>query len=436
LTLVADPKEDGQAWLLPAILDSAPPLETILLVDGAHRVTIQGLCFNGRRERARNGITVRCGTRVHIQRAHFGDFGDARGAALAIAGESEERYVREVVVQGCRFLNGERGVWLGRNTFDLLVADNRFEEFAGSSLLVDPQDTWTDYGLIFVKNRVLTRNAERAAPHIRILPGAEGIRLAENTIEGPERPPVHDLVQAQPAVEVRGGGPMSRRRLEVMMNCILGSSGPGISARQCGPGFLAAGNRVLSCGLSGAPALDLQACTGVLVEDNEILEIEGPGIRASDCARARINGNEIVGTLESKTPRRGATGLLLEGAGTRRVRVTDNRVRSVRGEGIRVANGRSLRLTGNEVEDCGFGIEVRETHHVVVVGNDCRDNSRGGIRVDESVERGIVALNYAILNGPVDLEVRGSRVRSKNNKIDREESVSRGGPKDGAGIPA
>jgi parallel beta-helix repeat protein len=247
---------------------------------------------------------------------------------------------------------------------------------------------------------------------------------------------VHDLLQAQPAIEVRGGGPMSRRRLEVMMNCILGSSGPGIAARQCGPGFLAAGNRVLSCGLSGAPALDFQACTGVLVEDNEILEIEGPGIRASDCARARINGNEIVGTLESKTPRRGATGLLLEGAGTRHVRVTDNRVRSVRGEGIRVANGRSLRLTGNEVEDCGFGIEVRETHNVVVVGNDCRDNSRGGIRVDESVQRGIVALNYAILNGPVDLEVRGSRVRSRNNKIDREESVSRGGPKDGAGIPA
>jgi hypothetical protein len=432
LALVADPNDEGQAWMLPATPDGAQALETILLVDGAHRVTIQGLCFNGRRHRATRGVTIRCGTRIHLQGVHFGDFGDAKGAALTIVGESEERHVREIVVQSCRFLNGGRGVHLGRNTFDLLVADNRFEEVTGPSLLVDPQDTWTDYGLIFVKNRVRARDALRETPHVRILPGAEGIRLAENSIEGPEGRVPSERDEAQPALEVRGGGPMSRRRLEVMSNRIVGCAGSGISARQCGPGFLAAGNTLVACGSSGTPALDLQACTGVLVEDNEISEIEGSGIRVRDCARVRVNGNEIIGTHETHTPRSGTVGILVEGEGCRRLRVTDNRIRSVREDGIRVAAGRSVRLKGNEVEDCGGGIRIREGQQLVLVGNDCRDNSGGGIRIDEGTRRAFVALNYAILNGPVDLEVRGERVRCRSNKIDRGGPVQR----DGAGIPA
>jgi hypothetical protein len=412
--------------------EGAPPLETILLVDGAHRVTIQGLCFNGRRNRASRGVTLRCGTRVHVQGAHFGDFGDAKGAALTIIGESDDRPVREIVVQSCRFLNGARGIHLGRNAYDLLVADNRFEEVSGASLLVDPQDTWTDYGLIFVKNRMRARAAARETAQVRILPGAEGIRLAENSIEGPERVAPREKGEAQPALEVRGGGPMSRRRLEVMTNRIMGCAGAGISARQCGPGFLAAGNFVVACGTSGTPAVDLQACTGVLIEDNEISEIEGPGIRVRDCSRVRVNGNEITGTHESKMPRRGTFGVLVEGEGCRRLRVTDNRVRSVREDGIRIAAGRCVRLKGNEVEDCGGGIRVQDGQQLVLVGNDCRDNSGGGIRIDEGVRRAFVALNYAILNGPVDLEVRGERVRCRSNKVDR------GGPvlPDGAGIPA
>ncbi len=430
LALVADSKEEGQAWLLPATENGAP-LETILLIDGAHRVSIQGLCFNGRRDRATRGVTIRCGTRIHLERAHFGDFGDEKGAPVLIAGESAERPVRGIVVQGCRILNSARGLWLGRDTFDLLVADNRFEEVAGASLLVDPQDTWTDYGLIFVKNRIRARETSRQSPHVRILPGAEGIRLAENSIEGPESAATNPG-EAHPAIEVRGGGPMSRRRLEVMLNRIVGCAGPGISARQCGPGFLAAGNHAVDCGSSGTAAMDLQACTGVLVEDNEIEEIRGPGIRIADCARARVNGNEIVGTRAGTTPRRGTVGILLEGDGCRRLSVTDNRVRSVREEGVRVASGRWVRLKGNEVEDCGIGIRVQDGRQIVLIGNDCRDNSEGGIQVDAAVRRALVALNYAILNGPVDLEIRGERVRCRHNKVDRMGPVQN----DGAGIPA
>ncbi len=441
LKLVADAKEEGQPWLLPHGGDAGPALEALLVVDGVHRVTIQGLCFNGRRTRAASGVLVRCGTRIHLEGCRFGDFGDESGAAITIAGESEERFVREIVIQGCRIQHGARGLTLARNTSDLLVDENRFDDVSGPALLVDPQDTWTDYGLIFVKNRVTSSTAHRRSPHLRVLPGAEGLRLAENTIEMPAgavstegtavaagtagAAGANDAQDEAPAIEVRGGGPMSRRRLEVMLNRVVGSLGPGISARQCGPGFLAAGNHLLACGGPAAPALDLHACTGVLVEDNEISEIEGVGIRVKDCARARINGNEIVGSLEGASPRRGAVGLMLEGDGCRRVRVTDNRIRSVREEGIRVASGKSVRLTGNEVEDCGFGIRVANAQQFILVGNDCRDNSGGGIHVDPQVRRGFVALNYAILNGPVDLEVYGERVRCRSNKVDR-----RGTPED------
>lgn len=222
---------------------------------------------------------------------------------------------------------------------------------------------------------------------------------------------------------------MSRRRLEVMLNHIVGSSGPGIAARQCGPGFLAAGNHLTSCGNQGSPAMDLQACHGVLVEDNEISELEAWGIRVRDCANARINGNEIVGSREGKTPRRGTAGLLFEGEGCRRLKITDNRIRSMREEGISIASGRSLRVTGNEIEDCGLGIRIAGARQLVLVGNDCRDNAGGGIRIDPSVRRGYVALNYAILNGPIDLDVHGERVRCRSNKVDRrgtlEENRSR-----------
>ena len=429
LKIVSDTKEEGQAWLLPSINESEAPLETIFLIDGMHRLTIQGICFNGRRLRARSGILLRCGTRIVLDKCRFGDFGDSKGAAVRIAGESEERYAREIVIQGCRFLNAARGVWLGRNATDLMLHENRFEEISGCSLLVDPQDTWTEYGLIFVRNRVRSSVPHREHPHVRILPGAEGIRLAENTFEGAETAPRNDVMEPVPALEIRGGGPMSRRRLEVMLNHIVGSSGPGIAARQCGPGFLAAGNHLASCGNQGSAALDLQACHGVLVEDNEITELEAWGIRVRDCANARINGNEIIGTREGKTPRRGSAGLLFEGEGCRRLRITDNRIRSVGEEGIRIAAGRSLRVTGNEIEDCGVGIRITDTHQLVLVGNDCRDNAGGGIRIDSSVHRGYVALNYAILNGPVDLDVHGKRVRCRSNKVDRrgtfEETGSR-----------
>jgi hypothetical protein len=421
LKIVSDAKEEGQAWLLPAIPDSEASLETMFLVDGTHRLTIQGICFNGRSLRARSGILLRCGTRIIVDKCRFGDFNDNKGAAIRVAGESEERYAREIVIQSCRFLHGARGVWLGRHTSDLMLHENRFEEISGCALLVDPQDTWTEYGLIFVRNRIRSRALHRQGPHVRILPGAEGIRLAENTFDGAEVAPRNDVVEPVPALEIRGGGPMSRRRLEVMLNTIVGSSGPGIAARQCGPGFLAAGNNLTSCGNQGSAALDLQACHGVLVEDNEISELEAWGIRVRDCANARINGNEIVGTREGKTPRRGTAGILFEGEGCRRLRITDNRVRSMREEGISIASGRSLRVTGNEIEDCGLGIRVAGARQLVLVGNDCRDNAGGGIRIDPSVRRGFVALNYAILNGPVDLDVHGERVRCRSNKVDRRE---------------
>jgi hypothetical protein len=432
LKIVCDAKEEGPAWVLPSIGESEPPLEAIFLIDGMHRITIQGICFNGRRLRARAGIFLRCGTRIVLDKCRFGDFGDTKSAAVRIAGESEERFAREIVIQNCRFQNAARGVWLGRNATDLLLHENRFEEISGCSLLVDPQDIWTEYGLIFVRNRIRSSASHRESPHVRILPGAEGIRLAENTFEGAETGPRNDVMEPVAALEIRGGGPMSRRRLEVMLNHIVGSSGPGIAARQCGPGFLAAGNHLASCGTQGSAAMDLQACHGVLVEDNEISELEAWGIRVRDCASARINGNEVIGTREGKTPRGGAAGLLFEGEGCRRLRITDNRIRSMREEGIRVAAGRSLRVTGNEVEDCGVGIRIAGTRQFVLVGNDCRDNTGGGIRIDPSVSRGFVALNYAILNGSVDLDIHGDRVRCHSNKVDRRGSVEEKGSR----IPA
>jgi hypothetical protein len=432
LKIVAAAKEEGQAWLLPSGTESPAPLETILLADGAESITIQGICFNGGRQGSRSAILLRCASQVILQNCRFGDFKDSKGAAIRIAGESEQRPVREIVIQGCRFLHGARGIWLSRNASDLLINENQFDEISGSSLLVDPQDSWTEYGLIFVKNRIRTKALHRESPHLRILPGAEGIRLAENTFEGVESSQVNDVVQPVPVMEIRGGGPMSRRRLEVMLNRVVGSSGPALSARQCGPGFLAAGNSFVSCGNQGTPVLDLQACHGVLVEDNQISEVEAWGIRVRDCARARINGNEVIGTLEGKNPRRGRAGLLFEGEGCRRLQITDNCVRSMREEGIRVASGRFLRITGNEIEDCGSGIHIAEARQLVLVGNDCRDNMGGGIRIDHGVRRGYVALNYAILNGPVDLDVHGERVRCHNNKVDRRGMLR----ENQSGIPA
>jgi hypothetical protein len=63
---------------------------------------------------------------------------------------------------------------------------------------------------------------------------------------------------------------------------------------------------------------------------------------------------------------------------------------------------------------------VTSASALVLVGNDCRDNGDGGIRVDADVRRGLVALNHAILNGPVDLVVRGQGVRRRDNKVENE----------------
>ena len=120
-------------------------------------------------------------------------------------------------------------------------------------------------------------------------------------------------------------------------------------------------------------------------------------------------------------PRSGTNGLLVTGPGSRSLRITDNRVMGVRGTGVAVDAGRRVRVMGNEVQDCRFGIEVREAQQLVVVGNDCRDNSEGGIRIDESVEHAFVSLNHAILNGPVDLAVHAARARCHGNKVDHAE---------------
>ena len=206
-----------------------------------------------------------------------------------------------------------------------------------------------------------------------------------------------------------------------MLNRIAGTTGPGIAASRCDPGLLAAGNHLSACGSVELGGIDLVSCHGVLVEDNEVLDGPGPGIRLHDCSSTRLNGNEVRGGSDS--PARGGTvGVLVGGTTTRRLRVTDNRISGVREEGVRVAAAHGLRLVGNEVQDCGHGIRIAEATNLLLVGNDCRDNGRGGIQVDFPVRRGLVALNHAILNGVTDLEIRGHRIRCRDNKVDRHGS--------------
>lgn len=413
--LRGDASEEGRAWFLAA---QGANLPTLFLLDGSHDVTISGICFNGRTSGAKNGILLRCGTRIQFQNCRFGDFHLEGGAAIAAAGESSERHVRGVVVQGCRFVNGVTGLSLGPDTSDLLVTDCRFEENEGPALLVDPKDHWSDFGLIFVKNRIVRSSVSSSSACVRILPGAEGIRLAENTIEG-SRDRTPEAGAPQTGIEIRGGGPMSRRRLELMLNRVRDMTGPGIAARQCGPGFLAAGNNVFRCGTASDGAINLVACHGVLVEDNEVVEPIGPGIGVQDCSNTRLNGNEVIGNADAIHPRGGSCGLWIRGDGSRRIRVTDNKICGIREQGLRIDTAKAIRVVGNEIEDCGNGIHVNAARNFLLVGNDCRDNGAYGIQVEGKALRGLVALNYAILNGTLDLEVGGTRVRCRNNKVDR-----------------
>ena len=381
-TLAADPAVDGRAWFLPAPTCQAR-LETLFLVDGHHEITLTGICLNGREHRAAHGLLVRCGTAVQVVGCRFGDFADESGAAILVSGESEDRHVRSVVVKDCHILNGAVGLRLGRDATDLLVTGNRFEEIAGPSLLLDPKDHWSSYGLIFVKNRAFATRPDRPAPFVHVMPGAEGIRIAENTFEGP----TSDGSEWS-AVEVHGGGPMSTRRIEVLLNMIVGVPGPGIVARQCGPGFLAAGNRITACGSGDDGSIQLTACHGILVEDNEIDEPAGPGIRASDCRATRLNGNGVLGHSDRAMPRAGDIGIRIDGEGSRRLRITDNKISGMKEAGIRVDDSAGVRIVGNEVEDCGEGIRAAKARGLLLVGNDCRDNSDGGLLVDREVTRG------------------------------------------------
>jgi parallel beta-helix repeat protein len=411
VSLIEDPGDGGRAWFLPV---ANAPLESLFEIEGRRRVRLSGVCFNGRGTRARHGIVVHSVQGLEITRCRFEDFADVEGGAILVDGVPEFP-AREIVVQSCSFLHGSSGLRLGRNAADLLVVDNRFEEISGSSLWIDPRDEWADYGLIFVQNRVHAARGTRTAPFVTIRPGAEGIRIAENTLEAERAAQGADLA----AIEVRGGGPRSRRRLELMVNRVVGVGGPAIRARQCGPGFAAAGNEIVACGNGKDGSIDLVGCHGILVEDNRISEPSGAGIRAQDCSGARLNGNEVEGG-SPVLPRGGSVGLLVEGEGSARLRLTDNRVSAVREDGLRIGWCKGLRVVGNEVEDCGRGILVQRAHRLLLVGNDCRDNGQGGIRIDRDVHRGLVALNYAILNGTSDLEVLGERIRCRSNKVDRE----------------
>jgi hypothetical protein len=205
-----------------------------------------------------------------------------------------------------------------------------------------------------------------------------------------------------------------------MMNTMTSVRGPAIEARQAGPGFLACGNKTTGCGTAKKAAIDLSACYGVLIEDNEIRESYGPALRLADCQRTRANGNDVKGTMDSAKPRAGGPGVVVDGNGTRRVRVSDNRVSGLKEAGVFVGGGSGLRVVGNEVKDCGEGIRVQAARALVLVGNDCRDNGDGGIRVGADVRRGLVALNHAILNGSVDLAVHGAGVRCRDNKFEYE----------------
>jgi parallel beta-helix repeat protein len=412
---------DGPAWFLPTTVDGKGP-EALFLIDGSHEITLSGLCLNGGEGTARYGIMIRCGTRIIIDNSRFGDFGHPTGAAVLVAGESRDRYVKEMVLQTSCFRHGSTALRLEGNTEDLLVLDNRFEEFSGASVVLDPGDHWNAYGLVFVKNRLRNLAERHQGPLLRIHPGAEGIRLAENVFEGPGVG--ESSAEALPAaVEVAGVGPLSTRRVECLQNRIVGTPGPGLRGRECGPGFVVAGNHFVACGHSESGSLVLERCHGVLIEDNEIAEIAGAGIDLNHCRELAVNGNEIVGTREAHTPRSGTVGIMARGNDSRRNRITDNRVSGVRQQGILVSAGREVRVTGNEIEDCGEGIRIRTLSRFLLVGNDCRDNSGGGIHVERQVTRGFIALNHSILNGPVDLQVLGERIRCLRNKVDRQGSL-------------
>jgi len=412
-SLGVDAGEEGQVWFLPA--DPRCNLESLFLVQDAEQVRITDVCLNGRGGRARHGILVRSARNLQVSGCRFEDFGHPEGSAIRVQGESADRPAREIVLKSCLFLNGRRGIELACDASDLLVVDNRFEEIAGASLTADPGDRWLDYGLIFVKNRIRASRESRLGPLLDLRPGAEGIRLAENTLEAEAGAAVGE----HPAIGIQGGGPLSRRRLEVLLNRIVGVAGAAIRASECGPGFVAAGNELLTCGGEEDGTLEIVACHGVLVEDNDVREPAGPGIRVRDCSASRLNGNEVQGSPQG-APRGGSSGLLVEGERSRGLRITDNRVSSIRGNGIHIAGCDGVRVVGNEVEDCGGGIHVAHATRLLLVGNDCRDNGSGGIRIAEGVRNGRVALNYAILNGTADLEIRGERIRCRSNKVDHQ----------------
>jgi hypothetical protein len=162
----------------------------------------------------------------------------------------------------------------------------------------------------------------------------------------------------------------------------------------------------------------------VIAEDNEIRSARGAGMRLTGCRRAHAHGNEVhgAGSAEPSTAR--GAGLLVEGDGSRCVRITDNRVTGASGAGILVTGGRGLRVVGNEIHDGDEGLRVCGGSAVVVVGNDCRGNASGGIRLDDAVRRGLVALNHAVSNGLADLVVSSPAVRRRANKVDHEASAA------------
>jgi hypothetical protein len=415
VTITAASPDEGRPWFLPA-----DEIESLFRIDGAHDVAMIGVCLAGRGGAAAHGIVVRAGTASELRRCRFDDFSGRHGAAVLLSGESASRYVRGVVIEGSTFLHGTVAIRLERDVSDLLVTDNRFEEFTGPALAVDPRETFVDYGLIFVKNRVRTADPAREEPLLRVAEGAQNLRIAENLFEGvpSEEDPKDD---APAAIELSGGGPAVRRRVEVLLNTFTSLAGAAIEGRRCGPGLIASGNVVTGAGTARRAVIDLVACHGVIAEDNEIRSSRGAALRLAECRGARARGNEIHGTGLSKRAGAESAGLIVEGDAGRRIRVADNRIVGASGAGIFASGGLGLRIAGNEIRDCGEGLRVRAGQAVVVVGNDCRGNARGGIRIDSAVRRGLVALNHAIQNGSVDLAVQGRGVRCRANKVGREE---------------
>ena len=230
--------EDGHPdgpWFLP--VDAGAGLEALFLVDGSRNVRMSGIRLNGRGRGARHGVLVRGGSGFQMTATRLEDFQDETGAALRIEGESEGHPAREIVVQACSFLNGATAVRLGRHTSDLLIDDNRFAEISGPALNADPQDEWIDYGLIFARNRLRNARTPRTAAFVTLGAGAEGVRLAENSceVEGARNG------ESPAGFDIQGGGPVSRRRVELLLNRLVGIHGPGIRVQRCGPGFVAAG---------------------------------------------------------------------------------------------------------------------------------------------------------------------------------------------------